>query len=92
MIQQTGNENIQSSQVEVVVLIQHQILITYLQGNVWQLEGRINIQISGIKLLSINKLYHFIWDSEPILCYERGCGSLEKGSGIIFEAWLVWNI
>ena len=86
MIQQTGNENIQSSQVEVVVLIQHQILITYLQGNEWQLEGRINIQISGIKWLSINKFYHFMWYSEPILCYERGCGSLEKGSGIIFEA------
>ena len=79
MIQQTGNENIQSSQVEVVVLIQHQILITYLQGNEWQLEGRINIQISGIKLLSINKLYHFIWDSEPILCYEKGLWLFRKG-------------
>ena len=30
----TANENIQTHQVEVVVLIQHQILITNLQGYV----------------------------------------------------------
>ena len=33
-MQQTGNENIQTYQVEVVVLIQHQILVTDSQGNV----------------------------------------------------------
>ena len=36
-------------QGEVVTLIKHQILVTNLQGNVWQPEGRINNQILGIK-------------------------------------------
>ena len=31
-----------------VILILHQILITYLQVNEWQLEGRIDNQILGI--------------------------------------------
>ena len=34
IIQQTRNENTQTYQVEVVILIEHQILVTYLQGNV----------------------------------------------------------
>ena len=33
-IQQMVNENTQTYQVEVVIFIQHQILITNLQGNV----------------------------------------------------------
>ena len=33
IIQQTGNENTQTYQVEVVILTEHQILETYLQGN-----------------------------------------------------------
>ena len=33
IIQQTGNENTPTYQVEVVVLIQHQILVTNLNGN-----------------------------------------------------------
>ena len=46
----TGNENIQTNRVEVVILIQHQILVTAdLQGDVLQLEGRINNQILGLK-------------------------------------------
>ena len=32
--QQTGNENTQTDQVEVVILIQYQILVTSLQGNI----------------------------------------------------------
>ena len=48
-IQQKGHENIQTHQVKVVFLIWHNILITYLQGNVLQLEGRINNQIFGVK-------------------------------------------
>ena len=44
----TGNKNTQTNQVEVF-LIQHQILITYLQGDVLQLEGRINNHILGLK-------------------------------------------
>ena len=38
---QMGDENTQTFQVEVVILIKHQILITNLQGNVWRQEGRI---------------------------------------------------
>ena len=38
---QMGDENTQTFQVEVVILIKHQILITNSQGNVWQREGRI---------------------------------------------------
>ena len=34
IIQQTGDENIHTYQVEVVISIWHQILVTYLQGNV----------------------------------------------------------
>ena len=34
IIQQTGNENTQIYQVDAVILIQYQILITNLQGNV----------------------------------------------------------
>ena len=45
----TGNENIQTNRVEVVILIQHQILVINLQRDVLQLEGRINNQILGLK-------------------------------------------
>ena len=46
----TGNENTQTNRVEVVILIQHQILVTAdLQGDVLQLERRINNQILGLK-------------------------------------------
>ena len=41
IIQQTGNENTQTYQVEVVTLIYH-ILITNLKGNVEKQEGRID--------------------------------------------------
>ena len=41
-----GNEN---TKIYQVVIIYHQILITNLQGNMSQLEGRINNQILGVK-------------------------------------------
>ena len=44
IIQQTDDENIQTCQVEVVIL--------NLQGNVEQLEGRNNNQILGVKGLN----------------------------------------
>ena len=44
-----SNENTQTYQVEVVVLIKHQILVTNLQGCLHQLEGRINDQTLGFK-------------------------------------------
>ena len=43
-----NNENTKTYQVEVVVLICHQILVTNLQRNMYQLEGRINHQISEV--------------------------------------------
>ena len=51
IIQQTGNENTHTYQVYVMILIQPQILVTNLQGNVWQLVGRINNPILGVKEL-----------------------------------------
>ena len=47
-IKQTSDENTQTHQVEIVILIKHQILVTSLQGNVQQLEGRIDNQIMGV--------------------------------------------
>ena len=50
-VQQRGNDNIQTYQVKTVFLIYliHQILVTDFHGNVWQLEGRDNNQILGVK-------------------------------------------
>ena len=47
-------------QVEVVILIKHQILATNLQGNIELLEGRINNQILGVKGLMVF-LYSSDW-------------------------------
>ena len=44
IIQQAGNENTLTYQVEFVVLISLQILLTYLQGNAQQLEGELTIR------------------------------------------------
>ena len=43
-----GNENIQTYQVEFVVLISFQILVKKLQGNVLHLEMRMKNQILGV--------------------------------------------
>ena len=51
-MQQKGDENTQTYQVEDVTLIHHLILVTNLQGNVQQLKGRINKQIIGAKRLT----------------------------------------
>ena len=51
MIQKTCNENTKTYQVKVVILILHQVLVTNLQGNVQQLEGRINNQIFEVERL-----------------------------------------
>ena len=59
-IQQTRNENTQTYQVEVVILIEHQILVTYLQGNVQQLEGRTDNQIMGVKGLTVGLFRVFV--------------------------------
>ena len=43
--------------MKVAFLIEYQILVPDLQGRVWQLEGRINIKILGIKGLRLLLLY-----------------------------------
>ena len=48
LIQQTGDEKPQTYQVAVVILIEHQILATYLQRCVSQPEGRINNTTLGV--------------------------------------------
>ena len=75
---------------ENLILIQHQILIATFQGDVLQLEGRINNQILGLKRVKLNciaaikinnKLSLFV----PCVCKIQCTGSrawcLPKGSG-----------
>ena len=50
---QTGYENSRNYQIQVVTLIQHQIIFNNLQGNVQQLEGRIENQILEVKRLTV---------------------------------------
>ena len=49
-IHQTGDKITQTYQVEDVTFLQHQILVTNLQGNVQQLEGRISNWIKNEKV------------------------------------------
>ena len=61
----SGNENTESYQVEIVILIKHWILITNSQGNVYQPEGRIKNQILGVKsgfLYLYNVLFQVLLD------------------------------
>ena len=53
IMQQKDNENSQTYQIEVFVMIQHNVLRTNSQGNVLQFEGRINNQILGVKGLNL---------------------------------------
>ena len=53
---ETINENTQTYQEKVFILILHQILITKIQGIVWQQWERINNQISGVDGLIEAKL------------------------------------
>ena len=48
IIQQRSDENTQTYQVEVAILILRQILVTNFKANIKQIEGRINNQILGI--------------------------------------------
>ena len=54
-IQQADSEKIQTYQVEVVISILHQILLSNFQGNVSQPEERINDKILGINVLQKKK-------------------------------------
>ena len=49
ILQQTSNKNIQTYHIEAAILIKHKVLITNLQGNVQQLQGRIDNQILRVK-------------------------------------------
>ena len=54
----------------IVILIKHQILVTNLEVNLWQLEGRINNQIFRViglteKLLNVLVL--------TLVCFQRSC-------------------
>ena len=53
IIQQTSSEITQTYQVQDFILIAPQILKINLQGNVWQLEERINNQILGVEGLLV---------------------------------------
>ena len=60
----------QTYQVKVVILIKHQILVTNLEVNLLQLEGRINNQIFRViglteKLLNVLVL--------TLVCFQRSC-------------------
>ena len=52
IIQHNGNENTQTHQVKDITLIENHIFLTNSNGNVQQLEGRINNQILGVKGLN----------------------------------------
>ena len=54
MVQQTGKENTQTYQVELVIVIVNQIVVTNLKGNMQQQEGRVNHQILGVKALTVH--------------------------------------
>ena len=45
----TGYENRRACQLEHVIIIQNQVLLSYFQGNVWHSEGRITSWILGLK-------------------------------------------
>ena len=50
-----------------VISIWHQILVTYLKGNIWQLTGRINSQILGVKgLENLVAFYGGRWTLQEI--------------------------
>ena len=48
-MEQTDDENTQTYQVKVVILIYHQILMPNLQGHLQQVERSVNNQILGLK-------------------------------------------
>lgn len=59
IIQQTYNENAKNNKVEVVILFQHEILVTNLQGGGG---GRVNNQILEVWRLRKSWTYSFCMD------------------------------
>ena len=59
----------QTYQVKVI-LIKHQILVTNLEVNLWQLEGRINNQIFRVIGLTEKLLNALVL---TLVCFQRSC-------------------
>ena len=52
----------QTHQVQFITLIEHQVLVINLLGNVLKLEGRIDNQILGVKgPIPLNNLSYHLW-------------------------------
>ena len=81
LIQQTGDEKPQTYQVAVVILIEHQILATYLQRNVSEPEQRINNTTLGVATSrrQISWLYTKYSQEVELVTTEQG-GRLEPGT------------
>ena len=92
IIQQTGYENTQIDQVEVVILIWHQILVTTLHGNALQLEGRIINQILGVKKLTACYSVHWTVHSR-VTAHITFKGSFLRMSefDMLLEGWSIWT-
>ena len=92
IIQQIGYENTQIDQVEVVILIWHQILVTTLHGTVLQLEGRIINQILGVKKLTACYSVHWTVHSR-VTAHITFEGSFLWMSefDMLLEGWSIWT-
>ena len=75
-MQQTGNQNTQTLQAKVVILIYLQILITnLLQGNLQQVKRRVNSHILGLCVLRISDK-----------CFYRGMEACLSCKFILFQS------
>ena len=62
----------QTYQLKVVILIKHQILVTNLEVNLWQLDGRISNQIFRVIELTEKLLNALVL---TLVCFQRSCVS-----------------
>ena len=60
----------QTYQLKVVILIKHQILVTNLEVNLWQLDGRISNQIFRVIELTEKLLNAPVF---TLVCFQRSC-------------------
>ena len=75
-MQQTGNQNTQTLQAKVVILIYLQILITnLLQGSLQQVKRRVNSHILGLRGLRVSDK-----------CFYRGMESCLPCKFILFQS------
>ena len=76
-----GNENTQTYQEEVVILIYHKKTYKKLQVNVYQVEGKINNQTLGVKGLN----HHHYYQSVVIIV------GYNKSIAILFALTFLWG-